>query len=189
MGTATLVILVIAALIVLLVVWGIATYNNLVKKKNYQQEAWSGINVFLKKRYDLVPNLLETVKGYAAHEKNVLEQVTANRSMAMKAAAPGEKIQSEQRFSQALGNLFAVAENYPDLKANSNFQQLQSELSSLEGGIETARRYYNGTVRENNVVIESFPSSIIAGIGRFEKGVYFELDQQHNYEQPPAVSF
>jgi LemA protein len=188
MGTATWVILVIAALILILVVWIISTYNNLVKRKNYQEEAWSGIQVFLKKRYDLVPNLLETVKGYAAHEKGIIEQVTVNRAMAMKAGAPGEKMQSEQRFSQSLGGLFAVAENYPDLKASANFRQFQSDLSLLETEIESARRYYNGAVRENNVLIESFPASMVAGAGKFRKGVFFE-QEGNDYQQTPVISF
>lgn len=189
MGTSTTVILIIVALILLLVFWGIGMYNGLVKRKNYYQEAWSGINVFLKKRYDLVPNLLETVKGYAAHEKNIIEQVTINRSMAMKAGDPAGKVQSEQRFTQALGNLFAVAENYPDLKASANFRQLQADLMALETEIETARRYYNGTVREYNVQVESFPSSMVAGIGKFQKAVFFELDNTADYQQTPKVSF
>ena len=144
--------------------------------------------MFLKKRYDLVPNLLETVRGYAAFEKGVVEQVSINRSMAMKASAPGEKLPAEQRFTQALGSFFAVAENYPDLKASENFRQLQSDLAQLETEIESARRYYNASVREHNILIESFPSSIIAGMGRFDKGEYFELEN-NDHLQVPQVSF
>lgn len=188
MEITTWIILIISALIFLLIFWAIVTYNRLVQAKNYRQEAWSGITVYLKKRYDLVPNLLETVRGYAAFEKGVVEQVSINRSMAMKASAPGEKLPAEQRFTQALGSFFAVAESYPDLKASENFRQLQSDLAQLESEIESARRYYNASVRENNIIIESFPSSIVAGIGKFEKGEYFELEG-NDYQQVPKVSF
>ncbi|RXK82971.1 LemA family protein [Filimonas effusa] len=188
MESTTWIILIVSALIFLFIFWAISTYNRLVKARNYRREAWSGITVFLKKRYDLVPNLLEIVRGYAAFEKGVVEQVSVNRSMAMKASAPGEKLPAEQRFSQALGSFFAVAESYPDLKASENFRQLQDDLARLETEIESARRYYNASVRENNILVESFPASVIAGMGKFEKGDYFELEN-NDHLQVPQVSF
>ncbi len=126
----------------------------------------------LKKRYDLIPNLVETVKGYASHERDTLDSVTQARTMAKNAGSVQEKEAAEKNLNQAMMNLFAVAEQYPDLKANANFQQLQTELSSLESDIEKSRRYYNGTARENNTLIESFPSNIIANMYKFEKAPF-----------------
>lgn len=190
MGTATGIILAFLLVFFVVIIWGIAIYNQLVRARNFQQEAWSGVGVFLKKRYDLVPNLLQTVKGYAAHEKNIIDQVSLNRSRAIEAAGLQDKLQAEQQFNQALGKLFAIAESYPDLKASENFRQLQSELSVLETEIEAARRYYNATVRDNNVLIESFPSSIVAGFGKFQKGTFFEMASgQRDYNKTPEVSF
>ena len=186
MSTTAMIVL---AVLVLLLVWTISLYNNLVRKKNYMSEAWSGIDVFLKKRYDLLPNLVETVKGYAAHEKKVLDDLTAMRTQAMQAGSPADKMQSEQGLSRALGSLMAVAENYPDLKASANFQQLQKDLYGIESELESARRYYNATVRENNMLIEGFPSGIIANLFHFQKGVFFELDKNADYMQTPKVSF
>lgn len=142
----------------------------------------------LKKRYDLIPNLVETVKGYATHERETLDSVTQARTMAKNAGSVQEKEAAEKNLNQAMMNLFAVAEQYPDLKANTNFQQLQNELSSLESDIEKSRRYYNGTVRENNTLVESFPSNIIANMYKFEKAPFFEL-QNTAEREVPSVKF
>ena len=139
------------------------------------QEAWSSIDVMLKKRHDLIPNLVETVKGYATHERETFESVTRARTAAMSANTVEEKEFAEKNLNQAMMNLNAVAEQYPDLKANTNFLQLQGELSALEGDIEKSR-YYNGTVRENNILVDTFPSNIIANLFKFTKSVFFELD-------------
>ena len=162
-------LIVVIALVVIVLLYGVSVYNKLVKFRNLVQEAWSSIDVMLKKRYDLIPNLVETVKGYATHERETLDSVTQARTMAKNAGSVQEKEAAEKNLNQAMMNLFAVAEQYPDLKANTNFQQLQNELSSLESDIEKSRRYYNGTVRENNTLVESFPSNIIANMYKFEK--------------------
>lgn len=180
----TIVLVVIVAVVVL---FGITAYNKLVSNRNRMQEAWSGIDVFLKKRYDLIPNLVETVKGYATHEKSTFESVTASRSAAMSAKSTHDRIESEAKLDKALVNLFAVAEQYPELKANENFVKLQEQLSSLEDEISTARRYYNGTVRENNIYIESFPSNIFAGMFNFSKGEFYDIAEAER--QAPRVSF
>lgn len=172
----------IAALAIILV------YNRLVKLKNMVEEGWSGIDVQLKKRYDLIPNLLETVKGYASHEKEVFENVTRTRSEGINAHSVKEQEKAENKISQALGRLFAVAENYPDLKASSNFQNLQEQLSKIENDIQMSRRYYNGAVRENNIYIESFPSNMVAGLFSFRKADYFELDSDVE-RAVPKVTF
>lgn len=169
-------ILIILAVIVIFFFYGISIYNRLVKLRTMVQEAWSSIDVMLKKRHDLIPNLIETVKGYATHERETFDSVTRARAAAMSANSIEEKQAAEKNLSQAMMNLNAVAEQYPDLKANTNFLQLQGELSALEGDIEKSRRYYNGTVRENNILVETFPSNIIAGMFKFEKGTFFELE-------------
>lgn len=170
--------LILGAVILIIVFYFIAIYNKLVKLRNLVQEAWSGIDVFLKKRYDLIPNLVETVKGYATHEKDTLENITQARSRAMGASSVEEKQVAEKDLNRALMNVLALAENYPDLKANTNFQQLQSELSNLEGEIEKARRYYNGTARDYNILTESFPSNIVANSFKFEKYPFFEIENE-----------
>jgi LemA protein len=178
---------IILLVLVIILFAGITLYNRLVSKKNLMQEAWSGIDVYLKKRYDLIPNLVETVKGYAAHEKGLLEQVTRLRTAAMQAPGAPAQIQSEKELTRALGHLFAVAENYPELKASQNFRQLQEDLRSLESEIEMSRRYYNGTVRENNILIEKFPGNIIAGLFGFTRGVFFEMDNPAERELPKVA--
>ncbi len=188
MAIIGVIFLALIGLFILAVLYGVGIYNKLVKLKNLMQEAWSGVDVQLKKRYDLIPNLVETVKGYAKHEKETFENVTNARSRAMKADTVAEQAMAEQNLQSALINIYAVAENYPELKANENFLQLQSELSKIEGDIEMARRYYNGTVRDNNVAIESFPSNIVAGMFKFGKGEFFELDSAAERERP-NVSF
>jgi len=171
-----MVLLIIIGVLVLIVLYAVSIYNRLVKLKNLVQEAWSSIDVMLKKRHDLIPNLVETVKGYATHEKETLENVTKARNLAAGANTVEGKEAAEKSLNHAMVNLFAVAEQYPDLKANANFQQLQAELSAVEGDIEKSRRYYNGTARENNTVVESFPSNMIANMFTFEKAKFFELD-------------
>ncbi|HAY3537087.1 LemA family protein [Elizabethkingia anophelis] len=181
-------LIVVIALVVIVLLYGVSVYNKLVKFRNLVQEAWSSIDVMLKKRYDLIPNLVETVKGYATHERETLDSVTQARTMAKNAGSVQEKEAAEKNLNQAMMNLFAVAEQYPDLKANANFQQLQNELSSLESDIEKSRRYYNGTVRENNTLVESFPSNIIANMYKFEKAPFFEL-QNTAEREVPSVKF
>ncbi|MDH5368187.1 MAG: LemA family protein [Cyclobacteriaceae bacterium] len=160
----------------LIVIYLIVAFNSLVKLKNMTEEGWSGIDVQLKKRYNLIPNLVSTVKGYATHEKEVFENVAAMRSTGISAQTVKEQAKAENMITQALGKLFAVAENYPDLKASDNFADLQNQLAKIESDIELARRYYNGTVRENNIKVESFPSNIVASMFNFKKFDFFELD-------------
>ena len=151
------------------------------------EEGWSIIDVFLKKRYDLIPNMVETVKGYATHEKETLENVMLARSQAMGAKNREEKNEFENILGGQLGRLMVVSENYPQLRANENFMHLQQELGSLEGEIEKSRRYYNGSVREYNISIRSFPSNIIAGMFKFKEGVFFEVDKVER--EAPKVTF
>ena len=179
---------VLLGLLVLLAFYAIAIYNKLVKLKNLVAEAWSGIDVQLKKRYDLIPNLVETVKGYAAHEKETLENVTRARTAAQQATTVEGQQVAEKNLNTALMNLIAVAERYPDLKANTNFLELQATLQTVEGDIEKARRYYNGNVREQNTLIESFPSNIVANLFGFAKSVFFELENPAE-KQNPQVKF
>ncbi|MFC0426824.1 LemA family protein [Chryseobacterium scophthalmum] len=176
--------LIIGGVLVIALLYGVSIYNRLVKLRNLVQEAWSSIDVMLKKRHDLIPNLVETVKGYATHERETLENVTKARNLAVGADSVEAKEAAEKNLNQAMMNLFAVAEQYPDLKANANFQQLQAELSSIENDIEKSRRYYNGTVRENNTLVESFPSNIIANMYKFEKSKFFELENIAEREVP-----
>jgi len=168
---------IILAVVAAVVVYAIAVFNRLVRTRQMANEAWSGIDVQLKRRSDLVPNLVDTVKGYAAHERSVLEEVTALRGAAR--ALPSDDVaaraQAEGALSAALGRLFALSENYPDLKASANFLGLQQQLSDLENDIQMARRYYNGAVRNLNVLVQSFPSNLIAGVFGFAQRDYFEL--------------
>ena len=177
-------IYILLALLAVLVFYGIGIYNRLVKLNTLVSEAWSGIDVQLKKRYDLIPNLMETVKGYATHEKETFEQVTAARSRAQNAKTVQEQEVAENQLNSALMNLFAVAEQYPELKANQNFLDLQDELSVIEGDIEKSRRYYNGTVRDKNIVIDSFPSNIVASLFGFVKSIFFEIENDAQREAP-----
>lgn len=176
------------ALAIIIIFTGISIYNGLVKKRNLMQEGWSGIDVSLKKRYDLIPNLINTVKGYAAHEKQLIEQVTALRTQAMQSATVEQKIGVEKELGPALSKLMVSVENYPDLKASENFRDLQGRLNDIETELEMSRRYYNGTVRENNIAVESFPGNIVAGMFKFDKGVFFEIDNAAQRENP-TVSF
>ena len=171
-----------------IVVWGIGVYNGLIRLRNSKDEGWSGIDVQLKRRHDLVGNLVNTVKGYMAHEKGILEEIAKMRSMAQNATGVVQAAQAEGQLSQALGRLFAVMENYPQLRANENVMQLQNTLTALEDEIQLARRYYNGTVREYNTRTEVFPASIIARQYGFQKADFFELDNVAEREVP-QVSF
>lgn len=171
-------------------VWAILIYNRLVALRQRSREGWSGVDVQLKRRADLIPNLVATVKGYASHESGVLEAVTEMRARAQAAsgAAPAARQQAEGELSGALARLFAVAENYPDLKADGNFVELQQTLAELEDQIQMARRYYNGTVRDLNTLIESFPSNLVAGRFGFDQQDYFEIESAAD-RALPAVSF
>jgi LemA protein len=174
-----------------LAVWLVVTYNGLIKLRNRTDEAWSDIDVQLKRRYDLIPNLIETVKGYAAHEKGVLENVTNARTAAMNAEQSGDPkkvAQAENMLSGTLKTLFAVSENYPDLKASANFVELQRELRDTEDKIQASRRFYNTNVRDFNIKIESFPNNLIVGSFGFKKKEFFELEESEA-RNPVKVSF
>ena len=169
--------IIIAVVLVLIVLWAVGVYNGLVRLRNLVQEAWRQIDVELKRRHDLIGNLVETVKGYAAHERGTLEDVMKARSAAMAGGqSPAQQAQSEGMLSQALGRLIAVAEAYPDLKANQNFMALQQELTSTEDRIASARRYYNANVRELNTKVETVPSNIVAGMFHIGRAEYFEVE-------------
>ena len=178
------ILIVILVFIVAVAFWLMAVYNALVRLNNKTKEAWSDIDVQLKRRHDLIPNLIETVKGYASHEKGVFEAVTKARSQAMQSTNPAEAAQSENQLSQTLKSLFAVAENYPDLKANQNFAKLQDELTQTEDKIEAARRYYNGNVRDFNTKIETFPNNMVAGMLHFKKYDFYEIKDAKEKEVP-----
>jgi len=169
-----MILLVMLGVIAVLVVWAIAVYNGLIRLKNRVDEAWSDIDVQLKRRYDLIPNLVSTVKGYATHEKEVFEKVTEARTQAMGAQSAADKAQAENMLSQTLKSLFAVAEAYPDLKANQNFLELQKELADTEDKIQASRRFYNGNVRDFNTKIQVFPNNIFAGMLGFSAREFFE---------------
>ena len=178
------ILIVLIVLIVAVGGWLMLTYNGLVRLRNLVEEAWSGIDVQLKRRANLIPNLIETVKGYMTHERELLEKVTELRSKAMKAEKVGEKAQLEGALSRSLANIMAVAEGYPDLKANQNFLDLQGQLAKIEDEIQLARRYYNGTVRNLNIKIESFPSNIVANMFHFTKAEFFEIEDAADREVP-----
>ena len=170
--------IVLLALILLVVFGGIASYNRFVSQRNLVRDAWANIDTELRRRYDLIPNLVETVKGYASHEREVFENVTKARAMATAATgSPAEQAAAEGPFVAALRQLFAVAENYPDLKANQNFLALQAELSNTEDRLQTARRFYNSNVREYNRRVQSFPSNVIARSFGFTEEQFFEVDE------------
>lgn len=178
---------IILGIVAILVVWAIAVYNGLIRLKNRVDEAWSDIDVQLKRRYDLIPNLVSTVKGYASHEKEVFEKVTEARTRAMAAQSAGDKAQAENALSQTLKSLFAVAEAYPDLKANQNFLELQRELTDTEDKIQASRRFYNGNVRDFNTKIQIFPNNIFAGMLGFTAREFFEAGEGE--KEPVKVEF
>ena len=178
------------AIAILAVVWLVYSYNSFVRLVNRTKEAWADIDVQLKRRYDLIPNLVESVKGYAAHESAAFENVTKARSAAMGATGPAAKAQAENMLSGTLKSLFAVSEAYPDLKANQNFLALQSELSDTENKIQAARRFYNSNVLDLNTAVEVFPSNILASVFHFSKMDLFELGAgEEAARQPVAVKF
>ncbi len=168
---------IILGIIAVIVIWFVATYNGFISHKNRADEAWADIDVQLKRRYDLIPNLVNTVKGYAAHESKTLEAVITARNTAMQSmsGANGDHIAAENVLSGTLKSLFALSENYPDLKANANFIELQHELSDTENKIQAARRFYNGNVRDYNTMLQVFPSSLIARMFGFTSREFFEL--------------
>lgn len=185
MATATWVILI---AIVFLILWVAGSFNSLTRRRNQTDEAWSDIDVQLKRRYDLIPNLVESVKGYTQHEQTTLENITKARTAAMGAKTMGEHAQAEDMLSGTLKSLFAVAENYPDLKASQNFLQLQDELTDTENKIQAARRFYNGNVRDYNTTVQSFPTNIMANVFNFKVKDFFQLNSEAARE-PVAVKF
>lgn len=183
-------VLILVAIIAALGLFVIVLYNRLVKYRQMAREGWSGIDVQLKRRADLIPNLIETVKGYMGHERETLESVTELRARAQAVgdAHPAERGQIEGALSQALGRLFALAENYPDLKASENFLDFQNGLEEIENQIQMARRYYNGAVRQLNTAVEQFPSNLVASTFNFEQAEYFEMEDPAD-RALPEVSF
>jgi LemA protein len=180
-------LLVVVAIVVLLALILVGAYNGLIRRRNRVESGWAQIDVQLQRRHDLIPNLVETVKGYATHERSVLEAVTAARSQAVGASGVDDKGKAEQGVTGALRQLFAVAEQYPDLKANQNFLALQEELAGTEGRIAYARQFYNDEVRGLNTRIQSFPSSVIASLFGFKERAYFQADEAA--AGPVAVQF
>lgn len=183
--------IIILVVVVLLVIWGVSLYNNLVKLKNNRENAFANIDVQLKQRHDLVPQLVSTVKGYATHEREVLQRVTEARTAAMGATGINDKINAENALTSALAGLKVSLEAYPDLKANQNFMHLQTELSDLENKLAAARRFFNSTTRELNNAVETFPSNIFAKMFKFGKEPMFEIPQEERavYDKAPEIKF
>ncbi|MGQ0742408.1 MAG: LemA family protein [Alphaproteobacteria bacterium] len=182
---------IIAALAAIVIFWGLLTYNGLVRRRNLVAEAWAGIETQLKRRADLIPNLIETVKGYAAHEKSTLDQLTKLRAQAQSEAGQAglaARAETERQITAAIGKLMAVAEAYPDLKASANFQQLQTQLGEVEDQIQLSRRYYNASVRDFNVMCEQVPSNLIAQWFGFRQAEYFEIENAAD-RAVPRVAF
>ncbi len=173
----------------LIILWIVFAYNSFVRLVNRTKEAWADIEVQLKRRYDLIPNLVNTVKGYATHESSAFENVTKARSAAMGAGSLADKAGAENMLTGALKSVFAISEAYPELKANQNFLALQNELSDTENKIQAARRFYNGNVRDLNISIESFPNNVIAGIFKFSKMELFDLADNDVAQNPVEVKF
>ncbi|NCU31034.1 LemA family protein [Candidatus Saccharibacteria bacterium] len=191
MDPITIALLAIVAVVVLIGVFFWATYNGLVKLNIRVDEAWSDITVQLKRRADLIPNLIETVKGYAAHEKQVFEDVTKARTAVLDATqhGPAATAKAENQFESTLKSLFAVAEAYPQLRASENFQQLQAELVDTEDKIQASRRFYNGGVRDLNTKVKMFPNNLIAGMLGFKEREFFEVEDMASIEKPVEVKF
>jgi LemA protein len=181
-------VMIFLAAVGVIVVFIIVSYNRLVSLTQRSQSAWSDVDVQLKRRTDLVPNLLESVKGYAAHERGTLDAVVKARGAAVAAQTPESRAQVEGQLGQALRGLFALAESYPDLKATANFQSLQASLGEIEEAVQNARRYFNAVIRDLNTAIQEFPSNIVAGFFQFKPYAYFELDRPDE-RQVPKVSF
>ncbi len=188
MSTTTIVILVI---VLLLVIWAVSIYNNLVKLRNNRENAFANIDVQLKQRYDLIPQLVSTVKGYATHEREVLERVTAARSAAMGATTVNEKVQADNMMTSALAGLKVSLEAYPELKANQNFMQLQSEIADIENKLAAVRRFFNSATRELNNAVETFPGNIFAKMFGFTRQPMFEVPQENRaaMEKAPEIKF
>lgn len=180
------IVYIIGGVVAVIILWGVFTYNRFITFMNRVRESWADIDVQLKRRYDLIPNLVNAVKGYVAHERQTLEKVTEARTRAMQATSIGEHAKSENMLTEALKSLFAVAENYPDLKANQNFLELQRELSDTENKIQAARRFYNTNVRDLNTKIESFPPNIIANMFGFKQSEFFELEEGEAAARKPV---
>ena len=181
-------IYIIISIISIIFLYLIFVYNNLIKNKNLVEEGWSGIDVQLKRRSNLIPNILNSVKGYMSHEKNLLEEITELRSQSNATNTVIDQGKAESALSGSLMSLFAGAENYPELKANNNFLDLQKQLQEIENNIQMARRYYNGTVRNNNVLVESFPTNLVANAFSFIKAEFFEIEDQ-SVRDVPKVEF
>lgn len=189
MTGGTIALIVVVAVVVIVLLWAIAQYNGFVRLRNLVQESWRQIDVELHRRHDLIPNLVETVKGYAAHERNVFDEVTRARAAAAGPVdSPAQQAVQENALSAALGRLFAVAENYPVLRASENFQQLQGELANTEDRIAAGRRFYNANVRTLNTKVETFPANVIAKMFGFTRAEYFEADDPQ-VRQAPSVGF
>ncbi len=184
-------VLIVVGIIVLIAIWVMSLYNNLVKLRNRRQNAFADIDVQLRQRHDLVPQLVETVKGYATHEKDLLVRITEARTAAMAATTIDDKIKAEQHLTSALQGLKVQVEAYPDLKANQNFLQLQEELSDIENKLAASRRFFNGATTEYNNAVESFPGNLIARNFGFQREVFFDLgeDNRRQMEQPPKIQF
>lgn len=181
--------IIILAVIAVAVIWAIGAYNGFIKLRNRCKNGLAQIDVVLKRRYDLIPNLVETVKGYAAHEKETFQKVTDARASAIAAGSVGEQAKAENMLTQALRSVFAVAENYPELKANTNFLQLQEELGETEDKIRFARQFYNDVVLKYNTALQIFPNVILARLFNFKEEEYFELDDTPDQRQAPQVKF
>jgi LemA protein len=177
---------IVLGVLALILIWAVFSYNGFIKLINQAKEAWADIDVQLKRRYDLIPNLVNTVKGYATHESTAFEKVTAARTAAMGAGNIEEKGKAENQLTGALKSIFAIAEAYPDLKANQNFLELQRELSDTENKIQAARRFYNGNVRDLNTSVESFPGNILASMFKFAKMEFFELSEAEQAAKNPV---
>ncbi len=186
-----LIIYIILAIVAVIALWLIAVYNGFVKIKNQAAEAWADIDVQLKRRYDLIPNLVNTVKGYAAHEQGTFDKITQARTMAMQAGTVSEKGNAENMLTGALKSLFAVAESYPDLKANQNFLELQRELSDTENKVQAARRFYNANIRDFKIKLSAFPSNLVGSMFGFSAPEFFELaeNQKAAAAEPVKVQF
>ena len=177
---------IVLVVVVAAALWAVAIYNGLVRQKNLVAEAWSGIDAQLKRRADLIPNLVETVKGYAAHERETFDALTKLRTAGQAQGSVADRAQTETAIAIGVERVLAVAEAYPELKASANFQSLQTALADTEDQIQLARRYYNGTVRDYNVRIEQFPSSLIAGLGAFTPAPFFQIEKDSDRQAPGA---
>lgn len=181
--------LIIIIILGVIALWAVGTYNSFIRLRTHKDEAWADIDVQLKRRYDLIPNLINTVKGYASHEEGVFTKVTEARSQAMQAESVAEHNTADNMLTGALKSLFAVAENYPDLKANTNFLELQRELSDTENKIQAARRFYNGNVKALNIKLDTIPSNVIGSLAKFKKADFFELSEGSEERENVKVDF